>query len=279
MKKLAVIGAGSMAEALISGIVDNKLLNKEQIWVTNRSNEEKLQQLQEEYGVNTSYNTKEVLQYADLVILAMKPKDVASAMVQLKPLLTGDMLIVSVLAGVSIESIERLAEKPLSIVRAMPNTSAAIGKSATALAVNERVASNQMGLVQSLFETVGLTTFVKEEQLDAVTGLSGSGPAYIYYLVEAMEKSAIEIGLEKEMAKDFIVQTLLGAAEMLAKSTKEPEQLRREVTSPGGTTEAGIKVLETHGVQKAFISCIKEATAQSKRLGHSLTNQLTQKTS
>lgn len=94
-----------------------------------------------------------------------------------------------------------------------------------------------------------------------------------------MEKSAIEIGLEKEMAKDFIVQTLLGAAEMLAKSTKEPEQLRREVTSPGGTTEAGIKVLETHGVQKAFISCIKEATAQSKRLGHSLTNQLTQKTS
>lgn len=279
MKKLAVIGAGSMAEALISGIVDNKLLNKEQIWVTNRSNEEKLQQLQEEYGVNTSYNTKEVLQYADLVILAMKPKDVASAMVQLKSLLTSDMLIVSVLAGVSIESIERLAEKPLSIVRAMPNTSAAIGKSATALAVNERVTSDQMGLVQSLFETVGLTTFVKEEQLDAVTGLSGSGPAYIYYLVEAMEKSAVEIGLEKEMAKDFIVQTLLGAAEMLAKSTKEPEQLRREVTSPGGTTEAGIKVLETHGVQKAFISCIKEATAQSKRLGHSLTNQLTQKTS
>ncbi|MDZ5471104.1 pyrroline-5-carboxylate reductase (plasmid) [Bacillus sp. 31A1R] len=275
MKKLAVIGAGSMAEALISGIVENKLLSGKQIWVTNRSNEERLQQLNEQYGVSTSYNWEEILNDTDLIVLAMKPKDVASAVEQCKHFLTKEMLIVSVLAGVSIESIEILAEKSLAIVRAMPNTSATIGKSATALAANENVSSSQTKLVKTLFETVGLTTFVKEEQLDAVTGLSGSGPAYIYYLVEAMEKSAVEIGLERELAKQLIVQTLLGAADMLSKTTKKPEQLRREVTSPGGTTEAGIKVLETHGVQKAFINCIQEATAQSKRMGESLTAELT----
>jgi len=264
-----------MAEALISGIVENKLLSGKQIWVTNRSNGERLQQLNGQYGVSTSYNWEEVLKDADLIVLAMKPKDVASAVEQCKHFLTKEMLIVSVLAGVSIESIEMLAEKSLAIVRAMPNTSAAIGKSATALAANENVSSSQTKLVKTLFETVGLTTFVKEKQLDAVTGLSGSGPAYIYYLVEAMEKSAVEIGLEREMAKQLIVQTLLGAADMLSKTTKQPEQLRREVTSPGGTTEAGIKVLEMHGVQKAFINCIKEATAQSKRMGESLTEKLT----
>jgi pyrroline-5-carboxylate reductase len=156
----------------------------------------------------------------------------------------------------------------------MPNTSAAVGKSATAVAVNERVTPHQIELMKNLFGTVGLTTFVEEEQLDAVTGLSGSGPAYIYYLIEAMEKSAVEVGLDKEMASELIVQTLIGAAEMVKNSTKSSEQLRRDVTSPGGTTEAGVKVLEEHQVQQAFISCIKAATTQSKKMGAALREQL-----
>lgn len=269
MKKLAVIGAGSMAEALISGMVESRLITGDKIWVTNKCNKERLPYLQKSYGVQASYNLEEVFIGAEAVILAMKPKDAADAIAFIKPYLKADMLIISVLAGVSIESIELLAEKELPVVRAMPNTSAAVGKSASALSVNKRVTKEQMELVKEIFETVGMAAFVEEKQLDAVTGLSGSGPAYIYYLAEAMEKSAAEIGLEKEMAKEFIIQTLIGAAEMLAKSAKEPQQLRKEVTSPGGTTEAGIRVLEESGVQKAFIECIKEATAQSKRLGHS----------
>ncbi len=184
------------------------------------------------------------------------------------------ILIISVLAGVSIESMEQVLEKPSSIVRVMPNTSATIGKSATALAMNDHVTKEQTLLAENIFQTVGITRIVDETHLDAVTGLSGSGPAYIYYLFEAMEKGALELGLDQQMAKDFILQTFLGAAEMLSKSSKPAHQLRKEVTSPGGTTEAGLKVLASEGVDQAFINCIKEAATQSKRLGEIISAEM-----
>lgn len=274
MKKIAFIGAGSMAEAFISGILENSLIDRKNVWVTNNSNEERLKRLSDTYGVRTTYDLNELFAGADIVILSMKPKDAATAIQYIREYLTEKMLVVSVLAGVSMSTIETLARLPIAVVRAMPNTSAAVGKSATAVAVNERVTPQQIELMKDLFGTVGLTTFVEEEQLDAVTGLSGSGPAYIYYLIEAMEKSAVEVGLDKDMASELIVQTLIGAAEMVKNSTKSSEQLRRDVTSPGGTTEAGVKVLEEHQVQQAFISCIKAATAQSKKMGAALREQL-----
>jgi pyrroline-5-carboxylate reductase len=274
MKKLVFVGAGSMAEAMISGIEASGLLPGEHIWATNKQDTDRLKLLEHKYGIKATYDLEMLFKDADAVVLAMKPKDAAAAVREIKSYLPEGMLIISVLAGVSIAAIETAAEKSLAVARAMPNTSAAIGKSATALAVNSNVSEAQKMLIQELFNTIGLTTIVEEYQLDAVTGLSGSGPAYIYYLVEAMEQSAAEIGLDKQTAKQLIIQTLLGAAEMLTKSDKEPAQLRFEVTSPGGTTEAGISILEQHGVQSAFISCIKEATAQSKRLGHLLGNEL-----
>lgn len=273
---MTVIGAGSIAEAIISGMVKQNFIAGKKIWMTNRSNQARLEALEKQYGISYSYKMNELISGTEMVVLAMKPKDAAEAIQQLSPYLKKNTLIVSVLAGISIDTIQMLTRKTLPIVRAMPNTSATVGKSATALAINEMVTVKQLNSVKRMFETVGLATLVKEDQLDAVTGLSGSGPAYIYYLVEALEKSAIEIGLDAEMAKDLIVQTLIGAAEMLSTSTKQPEQLRKEVTSPGGTTEAGLKVLEAHGVQKAFIECIKEATAQSKRLGAAITMQINQ---
>ncbi|NRD80663.1 pyrroline-5-carboxylate reductase [Bacillus sp. BRMEA1] len=274
MNKIAIVGAGSMAEAFISGILENGLIERKNIWVTNNANQARLAYLEEQYGIQSSYDLNALFDRADVVMLAMKPKDAASAIEYIRGHLSPDMLIVSVLAGVSMDAIETLAVKPLSIARAMPNTSAAVGKSATAIAVNSRVTDAQLETAKQLFATVGLASFVEEDQLDAVTGLSGSGPAYIYYLIEAMEKSAVEIGLDKQMGKELIVQTLIGAAEMVKNSAKSPEQLRREVTSPGGTTEAGVRVLEEHGVQEAFISCIKAAAAQSKKMGEALCSQL-----
>lgn len=274
MKKLVFVGAGSIAEAMISGIGASGLLPREQLWITNRQDGERLRTLEQKYGVRTTYDYQELFSNADAVLLAMKPKDAAAAIAEIKAYLTEGMLVISVLAGVSIEAIEAAAGKSLAVARAMPNTSAAIGKSATALALNKNVSGMQKMLVKELFNTVGLTVIVDEAQLDAVTGLSGSGPAYIYYLAEAMEQSAIEIGLEKQTSKKLIIQTLLGAAHMLAMSDKEPAQLRFEVTSPGGTTEAGIAILEKHHVQKALIACIKEATAQSQKLGSLLESEI-----
>lgn len=274
MKKLAFIGAGSMAEAMISGITESGLLTGSQIWVTNRGNQEKLDRLNQQYGVNGTYDLSRLMEDCDAVILAMKPKEAAAGISQIRPYLTENIMLISVLAGVSIANIALLAEKKIPIVRAMPNTSAAIRKSATGLAINSEVSETQKQMVQTIFETIGLTTFVEEDKLDAITGLSGSGPAYIYYMIEAMEQGAFEIGLDKEAATALIVQTLLGAAEMAAKSSKPSCQLRAEVTSPGGTTEAGIRVLESFEVQKAFIQCIKEASEQSKRMGLALSEQL-----
>lgn len=274
MKKLVFIGAGSMAEAIISGIIENKLLEAKDIWVTNKANKEKLAAIKQQYGVTISYDLESLFAEADAVVLAMKPKDSMSAIKQIQRFLTDKMLLISVLAGVSINTIEELSGRQLAVVRAMPNTSAAVGKSATGIAVNSCVTTDQLEEIKQLFETIGLSAFVAEEQLDAVTGLSGSGPAYIYYLVEAMEKGAVEIGLGRETANELIIQTLMGAAEMLKVSPKTPQQLRKEVTSPGGTTEAGIKVLEENEVKQAVIDCIKAAAAQSKEMGKALSTEL-----
>lgn len=276
MNKLVIVGAGSISEALITGIVKKQLINSEKIWVTNNANVDRLNVLQQQYGVTVTYDLKNLFDGADIVILAMKPKDAKNALNRIKNYLTNQNLLVSLLAGISITAIEKLAGKQLAIARAMPNTSAAVGKSATAIAVNSMVTKEQIMVLKSLFDTVGLTSFVAEEQLDAVTGLSGSGPAYIYYLVEAMENSAVEIGLERHLAKELIVQTLVGAAEMLKSTTKATKTLRQEVTSPGGTTEAGIRILEENQVQHAFISCIKAAALQSEKMGKALMETMKQ---
>ena len=148
----------------------------------------------------------------------------------------------------------------------MPNTSATIAKSATAIAASHNVTMAQIKKCQSLFEAIGICKIVEENQLDAVTGLSGSGPAYVYFLVEAMEKAAVEVGLDSIVARELIVQTLLGASEMIASSDKHPSQLRKEVTSPNGTTEAGIQILQEKGFEDTLISCVKRATERSQEL-------------
>lgn len=274
MKKLVFIGAGSMAEAMISGIIENKLMEAKDIWVTNKANKERLSNLHEQYGVTGSYDLNLLFSGADAVVLAMKPKDAVASITGICEYLADETLIISVLAGISISTIEELAGRPLAIARAMPNTSAAVAKSATAMAVNKSVTVQQMETIKQLFETVGFAAFVPEEQLDAVTGLSGSGPAYIYYLVEAMEKGAAEIGLDNDTAKKLIIQTFIGAAEMVKVSPKSSKQLRKEVTSPGGTTEAGVRILEESGVQQAFVACIKAAAAQSKKMGDALKTEI-----
>lgn len=265
MEKIGFIGAGSMAEAIIAGLIKNGIFQPEQVIVANRSNSKRLEELETKYGIKTTQNKKVLAEESSIIVLAMKPKDVKAGTDGIQ----GDIdqkLIVSVLAGISIDTMKMLLGNQAAIIRAMPNTSATIAKSATAIAASENVTMNQIKKCQTLFEAIGICKLVDENQLDAVTGLSGSGPAYVYFLAEAMEKAASEMGLDPVVAKELLAQTLLGAAEMIASSDKSPSQLRKEVSSPNGTTEAGIKVLQEKGVKDALISCVKRSCERSNEI-------------
>ncbi|TFE03154.1 pyrroline-5-carboxylate reductase [Jeotgalibacillus salarius] len=259
--KIVFIGAGSMAEAMIKGMKNASSFEHDELWVTNKNDSARLELLSEKYGVHRSYDLSSLLDEADVVILAMKPKDAKEALASIQPHLR-QQLIISVLAGLSISFIENIIGEA-AIARAMPNTSAMIGQSATGLSFNDHILDSQRVTVLSIFSAIGSVTCVEEARLDLVTGLSGSGPAYIYYIVEAMEKAASELG---EDAMPFIIQTLKGAAHMLETSNLSPEDLRKAITSEGGTTEAGIAQLESRHVKDAFAECIKEATDHSGRL-------------
>lgn len=266
MKNIAFVGAGSMAESIIIGLINGGVCFPEHIKVTNRASTERLTCLHQAYGVSATEDKQETVRGASIIILAMKPKDVRAGIESIRDYVNSNQVIISILAGISSETIQELFGKKLSIIRAMPNTSATIQRSATGLACNSNVTAAQLKQATELFQAIGTVTHVEEDQLDAVTGLSGSGPAYIYYIAEALEKAAEETGLEKETAKALIAQTLLGAAEMLMTSGKEPGVLRKEVTSPGGTTEAGIEKLQAYQVDGAIAACVKRATERSHEL-------------
>ncbi|TYR82504.1 pyrroline-5-carboxylate reductase [Priestia megaterium] len=271
---IAFIGAGSMAEAMISGLLSTKQLQPTQITVTNHSNNERLHNLRTQYGINITRNLSLLVEKSDVLILAIKPKDVAESIEEIKMYVQPRHLVISVLAGVSTTSIVSLFQQDIPVVRAMPNTSASISLSATAISKGEYATSEQLELSKELFETIGIVNIVPEEHLHAVTGLSGSGPAYVYYLVEAMEKAATKQGLAAAVANELIVQTLIGSAQMLRNSSKSPSILRKEVTSPGGTTEAGLEQLMKYEFQEALIQCIDRATNRSKELGEAIDEKI-----
>lgn len=264
MQKIIFLGAGSMAEALIHGWVDHKVVKSEKIYVSNRSNRERLEELKNKFKVQILEDKKE-LANADLIVLAMKPKDLQNALSSVKEYIGDDTAILSVVAGIAIDTIEEiLGKRP--VARVMPNTSAMIGMAASGIAFNEKVTELQKKLYLQMLEAVGIVIEVEEDQLHAVTALSGSGPAYIYYLLEAWEKIGTEFGLSKEVVRKLMVQTIAGSAAMLKEVKEEPCVLRRKVTSPGGTTEAGIKALESYHFNDAISACIKSAEARSREL-------------
>ena len=264
MNKIAFIGAGSMAEALINGWVSKNVVNPENIMVGNRSNKERLELLQKKYSV-LPLDSYEQLNEANIIILAMKPKDVHEAMKTIKSSIHPNTIILSILAGISMSTIEEgLGKRP--IARAMPNTSATIGLSATGIAFNHLVTEEIRAYLFKLLEAIGIVAEVAEDQLHAITALSGSGPAYIYYLLEAFEKVGLEYGLPGNLVRSLMVQTLAGSAEMINQVKEEPNVLRKKVTSPGGTTEAGIATLDRHEFFDCIASCIRSAEQRSREL-------------
>ncbi|MBV5122628.1 pyrroline-5-carboxylate reductase [Bacillus halotolerans] len=265
MKKIGFVGAGSMAEAMINGFLQSGITKPENIYITNRSNEERLNELKEMYGVRPCRDKSEFFTQTDIVVLAFKPKDAAESIDSIRSYMK-DQLVISVLAGLTIETIQHYFGRKLAVIRVMPNTSAAIRKSATGFSVSAEASQDDITAATALLETIGDATLVEEQHLDAVTAIAGSGPAYVYRYIEAMEKAAQKVGLDEETAKKLILQTMAGATDMLRQSGKQPAQLRREITSPGGTTEAGLRALTEARFEEAIIHCIEETAKRSAEI-------------
>jgi pyrroline-5-carboxylate reductase len=268
--RLCFYGAGSMAEAIVRGLLDRGLTSPERISIMNRKNAVRLHDLSARYGVQAAADDERkaaMLREADIVFLMMKPKDAAAALKQLRGVLKPNQLIVSVIAGLSIRTIEALLGEPMNIVRTMPNTSSTIGLGATGISFSSTVSNGQRLLAETMFQSIGLTAVVEEPLLDAVTGVSGSGPAYVYYLMEAMIEAGLSLGLTEEAARELTVQTVLGAAHMIKATNENPAELRRKVTSPNGTTQAAIETLDAHSFSQAVVRAIGRAAERAGEMG------------
>lgn len=268
--KIGFIGGGNMASSLISGLIASGH-SPEQIWVSD-VNPETLTALAERLHVNTSANNDDVINAVDVVVFAVKPQILATVAQQAAPLIQQKRsLVVSIAAGINQNSLSRWLGAETPIVRCMPNTPALVLTGATALHANDRVTSEQCDLAENILRSVGIALWVAhEDELDAVTAVSGSGPAYYFLLMEAMEKAALAMGLSESMSRLLIQQTALGAAKIALESTESPEQLRNRVTSPGGTTQQAIETFEQGGfvelVDKALHAARDRSVAMSKQL-------------
>ncbi|AXF55493.1 pyrroline-5-carboxylate reductase [Salicibibacter kimchii] len=264
---ITFIGAGAMTEAIVSGLVANNRVNSGQITVMNKNNGERLEELEKNYPIQTTTNKQQAVERSHLLILAMKPKDVGDALERLQPFIRADHVIFSVLAGTTTGYISSLIEAECPVIRVMPNTSANVGASASAISGGQFAADKDVDLAASLFSSIGSVTIVPEEKMDSVTGISGSGPAYFYYLLEGLQTAAVDAGLTEEDAKALLIQTMQGAAKRWSQTSRPLQSLYEEVMSPGGTTEAAFSVLRKHSVQEHVTGGAKAAIAQSEKLG------------
>lgn len=270
-------GAGSMAEAIVRGLIQKQVASADQIAMLNRSSRERLTYLSKTYSVATANEEnakRRHLQDASIIVLAMKPKDAGEALTGLGPLLRDDQLIVSLIAGLSISTIQALLGTKAAIARTMPNTSCSIGHGATGISFSAETTEAHRAQVLSMFGAVGTVSVIPEEQMEILTGVSGSGPAYIYYMMEAMIAAGIEGGLSAEQARKLTVQTVLGAALMMVETGEEPAKLRADITSPNGSTQAAIEVLEAGNFQPNVRAAVRRAAERSLEMGEAVKQSL-----
>ena len=266
-KTIAFIGTGNMGEALVSGLVANGSTRPERIICTD-IREDKLAPLAEKYGVRTLTDNLEAVRAADIVVYAVKPQILAKVLRQTADGLDMSKLVISIAAGVPLAAIESCLNKKLRLIRVMPNICAFVGESATAVAGGDNASRDDVKTAMAIFDAVGKTVFLGENDLmDAITGLSGSGPAYIFMIIDAMADAGVKMGLARQDALFLSAQTVLGAAKLLITSKEHPGQLKDRVTSPGGTAIAGIHTLEKGGLRTTLINAVEAATTRSKELG------------
>jgi pyrroline-5-carboxylate reductase len=269
-KKVAFLGAGSMAESMISGVVKSGKIRPENIFVTNQSNTARLERLESKYAINGLPQAEIPYHDIDLFILAMKPKGASEALAALKDKITSNQVVVSVLAGISTGFMEENLNAAQQVVRVMPNTSSMIQESATAISPGRNTSQANLEDIKELLSCMGKVFLIEEDQMDIFTGLAGSGPAYFYYLMEHMEQVGTENGMDEKMVREIIAQTIFGAAKMIMEKDENPAVLRKNVTSPNGTTASGLNALRKYNGGQAITQAVNHAANRSKELNREL---------
>lgn len=269
---IAIIGAGNIGRALIGGLLRRHELAPEQIRATRR-NPTALEALRAEFpGIQATSNNLLAVRDATLVVLAVKPQNAREVIEEIRAHVQPEALMLSVLAGLTTSTIERLFGRTLPVVRAMPNTPALVDEGATALAAGAHAQPEHLALCRQIFEAVGKVEIVPEYLMDAVTGLSGSGPAYVFMFIEALTDAGVKQGLPRPIAFRLAAQTVYGAAKLVLETGRHPAILRDEVTTPGGTAIAAVAELEAHGLRTMLINAVATATRRSQELSQ-LDNQ------
>lgn len=266
-KKIGIIGTGNMGGALISGLVLSKATRPENV-ICSDLRLEVLEKIGETYGVGTTTDNETLCKESEIIIYAVKPQILANVLDGTTSYLDNSKLVISVAAGVPMVAIESHLGKELRLVRAMPNIPASVRAGATAIAAGPHAQAGDIELAKAVFDSVGETIFIQENILmDAITGLSGSGPAYIFVIVDALADAGVKMGLARHEAQLLATQTVLGAAKLLKETGAHPGQLKDMVTSPGGTAIAGVHTLEKGGLRTTLINAVEAATERSRELG------------
>ncbi|HXY39567.1 MAG TPA: pyrroline-5-carboxylate reductase [Vicinamibacteria bacterium] len=262
---IGFIGTGNMAEALIRGLLHAGVALKEQI-LGSDPREERCLEMSERYGVRVIEDNAGVAAQADILVLSVKPQVMARVLEEVALHIHPHALVISIAAGIPLVAIEGKLPQA-RVIRTMPNTPALVGAGATAIAAGGHATADDIKAARRIFDSVGTTVVLEEAQLDAVTGLSGSGPAYIFLIIEALSDAGVKVGLSRHNAQGLAAQTVLGSAKLLIETNEHPGRLKDMVTSPGGTAIAGLHTLEAGGLRTTLMNAVEEATRRSRELG------------
>lgn len=264
-KIIGFIGSGNMANAMVGGIINANLVPSINVVCSDHSMA-KLENMHKRYGITIATNNSEVASKSDILILSVKPQFYPEVINEIKDQVKENTIVVSIAAGQKIESIKNLFGKEIKIVRAMPNTPALVAEGMAALSSCPMVLPEELDLICNIFNSFGKCEVVSEKLMDVVTGLSGSSPAFIFMIIEAMADGAVLEGMPRDKAYKFAAQTVLGSAKMVLETGKHPAELKDMVCSPGGTTIEGVSVLEQNNLRASMINAVRSATKKSKDL-------------
>jgi pyrroline-5-carboxylate reductase len=264
-KRIAVLGAGKLGEALISGMLEAGIVQKEQ-FIATAAHRERVEQIQKRFGIETTLSNGEAVRKSQLVLLCVKPQTVEEVIRQIADDLTLDHLLVSVAASVSTRLMENIIEKPVPVIRTMPNTPCLIRKGMTAIAPGRNARPEHVEQARRIFDAIGRSLILDEKHMDAVTGLSASGPAFVYIIIESFIEAGVKVGLPREVATKLAAQMVLGASSMVLETGEHPAKLKDIVTTPAGCTVDGILELEDGGLRVTLIKAVVRATERAKEL-------------